>query len=168
MNFIHVYALVVNGAKLSKNGGLLMSIKRTGSLEQALNRLVSSNDQYVKAGVLEGSKYPDGTSVATVAYKNEYGFKNIPSRPFMRTTVREQKEAWVELTKKGIKSGYTLEHTLDLVGLSMQNEIQYSIMIWSQPPNAPYTIKKKGQNSPLRDSMLLHDSIKYEVVDGKL
>jgi hypothetical protein len=145
-----------------------VSIKRTGSLDQALNRLVSSNDQYVKAGVMPGSKYPDGTSVATVAYKNEYGFKNIPSRPFIRTTVREQKAAWVELTKKGIKAGYTLEHTLNLVGLSMQNEIQYSIMIWSQPPNAPYTIKKKGQNSPLRDSLLMHDSIKYEVVEGKL
>lgn len=145
-----------------------MSVKRIGSLDQALNRLVSRNDQYVKAGVMAGSKYPDGTSVATVAYKNEYGWKNIPSRAFMRTTVSEQKEAWVELTKKGIKAGYTLEHTLNLVGLSMQNEIQYSIMIWSEPPNAPATIAKKGQNSPLRDTMLLHDSIKYEIVEGKL
>ncbi|WMC00442.1 tail completion or Neck1 protein [Acinetobacter phage Ab69] len=57
MNFIHVYAFVVNNAKLSKSGGLLMSIKRTGSLDQALNRLISSNDQYVKAGVMPGSKY---------------------------------------------------------------------------------------------------------------
>ncbi|WP_236513430.1 hypothetical protein [Escherichia coli] len=145
-----------------------MSIKKTGSLDQALNRLISSNDQYVKAGVMPGSKYPDGTSVATVAYKNEYGFKNIPSRPFMRTTVREQKDAWVELTKKGIKAGYTLEHTLNLVGLSMQNEIQYSIMIWSEPPNAPATIAAKGFDAPLRDSLLMHDSIKYEVVEGKL
>lgn len=145
-----------------------MSIKRTGSLDQALNRLISSNDQYVKAGVMPGSKYEDGTNVATVAYKNEYGFKNIPSRPFMRTTVREQKAAWVELTKKGIKAGYTLEHTLNLVGLQMQQDIQYSIISWTTPPNAPYTIAKKGKNSPLRDTMLLRDSIKYEVVEGKL
>ncbi|CCH57743.1 tail completion or Neck1 protein [Acinetobacter phage AP22] len=145
-----------------------MSVKRSGSLDQALNRLVSSNEQYVKAGVMAGSKYPDGTNVATVAYKNEYGWKNIPSRAFMRTTVREQKENWVELTKKGIKAGYTLEHTLSLVGASMQTEIQYSIMIWSDPPNAPATIAKKGQNSPLRDTLLMHDSIKYELVEGKL
>lgn len=145
-----------------------MSIRRTGSLDQALNRLISSNDHYVKAGVMPGSKYPDGTNVATVAYKNEYGFKNIPSRPFIRTTIREQKAAWVELTKKGIKAGYTLEHTLNLVGLSMQNEIQYSIMTWSQPPNAPATIAAKGFDAPLRDSFLMHDSIKYEVVEGKL
>ncbi|WNT46033.1 putative RNA polymerase [Acinetobacter phage P115] len=149
-------------------GLFIMSIKRTGSLDQALNRLISSNDQYVKAGVMPGSKYPDGTSVATVAYKNEYGFKNIPSRPFMRTTVREQKAAWVELTKKGIKAGYTLEHTLNLVGLSMQNEIQYSIMSWTNPPNAPATIAAKGFDAPLRQSLLMHDSIKYEVVEGKL
>ena len=145
-----------------------MSIKRTGSLDQALNRLVSSNEQYVKAGVMAGSKYPDGTNVATVAYKNEYGWKNIPSRAFMRTTGREQKAAWVELTKKGIKAGYTLEHTLSLVGASMQTEIQYSIMTWSEPPNAQSTVAKKGFDAPLRDSMLMHDSIKYEVVEGKL
>jgi hypothetical protein len=145
-----------------------MTIKRTGSLDQALNRLISSNDQYVKAGVLEGSKYPDGTSVATVAYKNEYGFKNIPSRPFIRTTVREQKAAWVELTKKGIKAGYTLEHTLNLVGASMQTEIQYSITIWSDPPNAPSTVAKKGFQKPLIDTSLMRDSIKYEVVEGKM
>lgn len=145
-----------------------MSVKRTGSLDQALNRLVSSNDQYVKAGVMAGSKYPDGTSVATVAYKNEYGWKNIPSRAFIRTTVREQKSAWVELTKKGIKAGYTLEHTLNLIGASMQTEIQYSIMTFTNPPNAPATIAIKGYDAPLRQSLLLHDSIKYEVMDGKL
>lgn len=145
-----------------------MTIKRTGSLDQALNRLISSNDQYVKAGVMPGSKYEDGTSVATVAYKNEYGFKNIPSRPFIRTTVREQKAAWVELTKKGIKAGYTLEHTLDLVGMQMQKDIQYSIITWTTPPNAPYTIAKKGTDSPLRDSLIMHDSITYELIEGKL
>lgn len=145
-----------------------MSIKRTGSLDQALNRLLASDKMHVKAGIMEGSKYPDGTSVATVAYNNEYGSENIPSRAFIRTTVREQKAAWVELTKKGIKAGYTLEHTLNLVGLSMQNEIQYSITIWSDPPNAPSTVAKKGFQKPLIDTSLMRDSIKYEVVEGKL
>ncbi|UYL86081.1 putative RNA polymerase [Acinetobacter phage vB_AbaM_BP10] len=145
-----------------------MSIKRTGSLDQALNRLISSNDQYVKAGVLEGSKYPDGTSVATVAYKNEYGFKNIPSRPFFRQTIKEQKAAWANLMKQGFKAGYSLEKCFGLVGTQMQTDIQYSIMTWTTPPNAPTTIAAKGFDAPLRDTMLMHDSIKYEVVDGKL
>lgn len=145
-----------------------MSIKRTGSLDQALNRLLSSNDMHVKVGVLDNSKYPDGTSVATVAYKNEYGFKNIPSRPFFRQTIQEQKKNWSVLMMDGIAAGYDLEKCFGLVGLSMQNDIQYSIMTWTTPPNAPYTIAKKGFSAPLRDTMLMHDSIKYEIAEGTL
>lgn len=145
-----------------------MSIKKKGSLDQALNRLLTRNDQYVKAGVMAGSKYPDGTNVATVAYKSEYGFKNIPSRAFIRTTVKEQKENWAKLAQQGAKAGYSIEKILGLVGTQMQTDIQYSIMTWELPPNAPATIAKKHFNAPLRDTMLLHDSIKYEVVEGKL
>lgn len=145
-----------------------MSIKRTGSLDQYLNRLLASKAQHVKVGVLDNSKYPDGTSVATVAYKNEYGWKNIPPRPFFRDTVKEQKKAWAELAQKGFKAGYTVDKILSLVGLQMQGDIQYSILTWTNPPNAPATIAKKGKNSPLRDTLLLHDSIKSEVVEGSL
>lgn len=145
-----------------------MSVKRTGSLDQALNRLLSSNDMHVKVGVLDNSKYPDGTSVATVAYKNEYGFKNIPSRPFFRQTIQEQKKNWSVLMMDGIAAEYDLEKCFGLVGTQMQGDIQYSIMTWTTPPNAPYTIAKKHFNAPLRDSLLMHDSIKYEVVEGKL
>lgn len=145
-----------------------MTVKKTGSLDQALNRLLVKNEQHVKVGILDNSKYPDGTSVATVAYKNEYGFKNIPSRPFFRQTIKEQKAAWSALMVKGIKAGYTVEHALGLVGLSMQNEIQHSIMTWQSPPNAPATIAKKKFNAPLRHTLLMHDSIKFELVEGKL
>ena len=132
-----------------------MSIKRTGSLDQALNRLLSSNDMHVKVGVLDNSKYPDGTSVATVAFKNEYGFKNIPSRPFFRQTIQEQKKAWALLMQQGFKAGYTLEKCFGLVGTAMQNDIQMSITQWTTPPNAPYTIAKKGFDKPLIDSSLM-------------
>lgn len=140
-------------------------IKKTGSLDQALNRILASKNAHVKVGVMPNSKYEDGTYVATVAFKNEYGFENIPSRPFMRSTVDEQRKAWVEMTKKGIKAGYTIDHTLNLVGLQMQQDIQHSIMTWVSPPNSAYTVAKKGFNSPLRQSLLMHDSITYELED---
>lgn len=142
-----------------------MAIKISGSLDQALNRLVSSNAQHVKVGVMENSTYPDGTKVATVAYKNEYGFKNIPSRPFFRDTIAEHKKAWGELAVKGARAGYTIEKILGLVGMQMQQDIQYTIMTFTTPNNAPSTIKKKGFDSPLRETLLLHDSITYKVED---
>lgn len=140
-----------------------MGIIRKGSLDQALNRLVSSKEQHVKVGVLDNSKYPDGTSVATVAFWNEYGTNKIPPRPFFRNTIAEQKKEWVALAKDAIRMGYTIEHTLGLVGAKMQTDIQYSIMTWTTPKNADYTIAMKGVNAPLRHTLLMHDSIKFEV-----
>jgi hypothetical protein len=141
-----------------------MSVKRTGSLDQALNRLVSSKEQHVKVGILDNSKYPDGTSVATVAFWNEYGTSKIPPRPFFRNTIAEQKKEWVALAKDAIRMGYTIEHTLGLVGAKMQTDIQYSIMTFTTPKNAPYTVAMKGVNAPLRHTLLMHDSIKFEVM----
>lgn len=143
-----------------------MPLIRQGSLDQALNRLVSRKEQHVKVGILDNSKYPDGTSVATVAFMNEYGTSKIPPRPFFRQTISEQKSNWTQLAKDAIKMGYSIEHTLGLVGAQMQTDLQYSIMTWTTPPNAPYTVMKKGVNSPLRHTLLMHDSIKFEVMDN--
>lgn len=153
--------------------GFFMSVKTIGSLDQALNRLVSSNAKHVQVGVIDNSKYPDGTSVASVAFWNEYGTRKngkqwIPPRPAIRNTVKEQKEAWAALARQGIKAGYSIEKMLGLVGAQMQTDIQYSIITFSTPPNAAYTIAKKKFNAPLRDTMLYHDSIKFEVADGSL
>ena len=145
-----------------------MSVKHTGSLDQALNRLLTSNELHVKVGILENSKYPDGTSVPTVAYKNEYGWANIPPRPFFRDTIKEQKSNWVDLAKRAIGAGYGMDKVLGLVGTQMQNDIQHSIMTWTTPPNSAYTVAMKGFNAPLRQSLLMHDSVKYEVAEGKM
>ena len=145
-----------------------MTIKRTGSLDQALNRLLVSDKLHVKVGILENSKYPDGTSVPTVAYKNEYGWANIPPRPFFRDTIKQNKSAWSELAKRGIAAGYSMDKILGLVGTSMQNDIQMSITQWRTPPNSAYTVAIKGFNKPLIHTSLLRDSIKYEIIEGKL
>lgn len=143
-----------------------MAIERKGSLEKALNRLLVSDKQHVKVGVLDNSKYPDGTSVASVAFWNEYGTKTTPSRPFIRTAVKDNKAVWSKMTIQGIRAGYDMEKVFGLVGTQMQQDLQMNIMTWTTPPNAPYTVKMKGFQAPLRNTMLLHDSIKYEVADG--
>ena len=140
-----------------------MSISTKGSLSQALNRLVSSKQQHVQVGVLDGSKYPDGTSVASVAFWNEYGTKKSPPRPFFRQTISQNKSDWVELATKSLRAGYSVEHMLGLVGAQMQTDIQFSIMTWTTPPNSAYTEAMKGFNAPLRNTLLMHDSIKSVV-----
>lgn len=145
-----------------------MSIKRTGSLDQALNRFITTDKAHVRVGVLEGSKYPDGTNVASVAFWNEYGTRTAPPRPFFRDTIKNEKQNWSALATKAIRMGYTVEHMLGLVGSAMQTDIQHSIMTWTTPRNSDYTIAVKGYDAPLRNTMLLHDSIKFEVSDESL
>lgn len=146
--------------------GHAMAITRKGSLSQALNRYLIKGNPQVKVGILDNSKYPDGTSVATVAFWNEYGTRRAPPRPFFRNTIAEQKTNWTKLAKDAIKMGYSIEHTLGLVGAQMQTDLQYSIMTFTTPKNADYTEKVKGFNAPLRHTLLMHDSIKFEVVDN--
>ena len=145
-----------------------MSVSTKGSLAQALNRLVSSDARHVQVGVIDNSRYPDGTSVASVAFWNEYGTKTAPARPFFRDTIKEKKQTWVALATQAIKAGYTVDHMLGLVGAQMMTDVQFSIMTFTTPPNATYTVAKKGFQAPLRNTMLMHDSIKFDVADGKL
>ena len=45
----------------------------------------------LRVGFLEGATYPDGTTVAEVAAKNEYGAVGVPMRPFFRTMVKSKR-----------------------------------------------------------------------------
>ena len=142
-------------------------VKRTGDgLANYLKKLVpESNGAYVKVGVLENSKYPDGTPVPLVAFWNEYGTRTAPSRPFFRDTIEQNKKNWSDMTKRGIAKGLPITEILGLVGLQMQTDIQTAIMTFADPPNAASTVAKKKVQAPLRESMLMHDSIKSEVVE---
>ena len=119
----------------------------------------------VRVGVLENATYPDGTPVAMVAFWNEYGTKRIPPRPFFRTTVSEQKKNWVLSVQNLMKIHNDPKQVMGLIGVHMQEQIVQSINTWSDPPNAPYTIEKKGSSKPLIETGVLMRSIKSEVGD---
>ena len=142
-------------------------VKRSGDgLANYLKKLApESNGAYVKVGVLENSKYPDGTPVPLVAFWNEYGTRTAPSRPFFRDTIEQNKKNWSDMTKRGIAKGLPITEILGLVGLQMQTDIQTAIMTFTDPENKASTVAKKKVQAPLRETMLLYDSIKSEVVE---
>ena len=142
-------------------------VKRTGQgLANYLKKLApESTGAHVKVGVLENSKYPDGTPVPLVAFWNEYGTRTAPPRPFFRDTIEQNKKNWSEKVVSDAKKGLNVTQILGSVGLLMQTNIQTAIMTFTDPPNADSTVSKKGTNSPLRETMLLYDSIKSEVVE---
>lgn len=125
----------------------------------------------VRVGILETQTYPtkDGkgdVSVAQVAYWNEYGTANIPARPFFRNTIAEKQDEWAD------NAASILQHAdgdvgkaLALIGEGVKGDIVETIQNFSEPENAPSTVKKKGFNKPLIDTGDLWRAIQSEVVE---
>lgn len=183
-------------------------MKKKGSLSKALEKYKDMNAS-VRVGVLEDATYPDGTSVAQVAFWNEYGavanipahtrkiyrsinnktgefnkggrfvktsksnFETtvnvpahtviIPARPFFRYTVNENRKNWVLSTKNLMKLHKDPQKVMGLMGEHIKGQIVQSIVSWSDPPNAPYTIAKKKFNKPLIDTGQMSRSISWEL-----
>lgn len=91
----------------------------------------------------------------------------IPSRPFFRTAIAQNKQKWVDMAMKMLQSGqYDADMVLKKIGKQMQEDIQKSIVDWKEPPNAASTIRKKGgRDNPLIDSRQMLNSVDYEIVN---
>ena len=137
-------------------------MKKVGSLASALKKYSEMNAS-VRVGVLESATYPDGTPVAMVAFWNEYGTKTSPVRAFFRTTVSDQKKNWVLSVQNLMKMHDDPKKVMGLIGEHMRGQIVQSINTWTDPPNAPYTVRMKGFQKPLVDSGQLMRSISFEV-----
>lgn len=135
-------------------------MKRTKSWDKA----PSYDGGSVRAGLLETAIYEDGTPVAQVGFWNEYGTRNIPPRPFMRSVIEQDGQQWAQYLGKLIKTEDTGK-ALNVVGAEMAGAITGSILQFTTPPNAPSTIRKKGFNKPLIDTGVMSRSVSWEVQD---
>lgn len=141
-------------------------MKKVGSLASALKKYSDMNAS-VRVGVLESATYPDGTPVAMVAFWNEYGTKTSPVRAFFRTTVSDQKKNWVLSVQNLMKMHDDPKKVMGLIGEHMRGQIVQSINTWTDPPNAPYTVRMKGFNKPLVEHGIMMRSISYEVSENE-
>lgn len=131
----------------------------------------------LRVGYLEGSTYPDGTSVPMVAAVNEYGrmvkskdgdYFQMP-RPSFRNMIAKRSPRWAEqLGKIAVAADYDMKLTLDRMGQLMVGQLQGSIRELVSPPLAESTIKAKGFSKPLIDTAIMINSVSYEVTaDGE-
>ena len=120
----------------------------------------------LEVGFFEGSTYPDGTSVPLVAITNEFGkpAHNQPPRPFMRNTIAAHQQEWGPgLGAALMENGYDTAPALDLLGSSIADQIRGTILNFTTPPDAPTTIKRKGFDSPLRETMDMTRAVGHRV-----
>jgi hypothetical protein len=126
-----------------------------------------ANPKTLQVGFLEGSTYPDGTSVPMVAAIQEFGAKNIPARPFFRNAIAQNKDSWGGTLTKLLKaSDLDATKALNGMGMVMKEQVQQSIIELTDPPLAPATIKRKGFAKPLIDKSVMLNSVDFNVKDG--
>ncbi len=107
--------------------------------------------------------------VCDVAICNELGVpsKNIPSRPFLRKSVDENKEeieTFLKLQAKRVMNGVPAEKILKETGDFQAKLIQKKIENGSYEENKEATIKrKKGSDKPLIDTGTMRQSVHYVI-----
>ncbi|VEB99948.1 Uncharacterised protein [Cedecea lapagei] len=131
------------------------------------------NASEVKAGFYSGATYPDGTSVAMVAARNEYGdpANNQPPRPFFRNAITNKQEEWKGSISRGLASGIDAKGVLEVVGAQIKGDIQESISELMEPALSPVTIhrrrtrkeRKNDSTKPLVDTGVMFSDVNYEV-----
>lgn len=154
--------------KSGKHGAATLAYTDSG-LTDLLAELEALDSLVLSVGVLGGERYPDGTSVATVAAILEFGSDDNPARPFMRRAVEANasKIAAVQSLELGrVAMGeQTAVGALAAIGKAIAGYMVEGIdraSSWAAP-NAPTTIKSKGSSSPLRETGKLRASISWVI-----
>jgi hypothetical protein len=104
----------------------------------------------LRAGFLEGAKYPDGTSVPMVAAIQEFGAPaaSIPPRPYFRPVIAAGSEEWGDIIAEQLPAqGYEAATVLGLVGEVIKGEIQDSIAKVDSPALSPITLMLRKMRS---------------------
>lgn len=109
-----------------------------------------------------------GEPVAEVAAKNEYGSpaEKIPERPFFRRALAKAEGDLPRVLASAVDRDVMAMGLAgaDVVGLWVAGRIQREIRDLREPPNAPYTIEKKGSDNPLIDTGTMRTSVTWRVV----
>ena len=137
-------------------------------LEAYLKKLAKQADKSatLRVGFLEGSTYPDGTSVPMVAAIQEFGApsKGIPPRPFFRRMIAEKQDTWGPAIGDMLKANnFDAEKTLGNAGATIKGQLQRSIEDLTDPPLAPATVAAKGFDKPLIDTSVMLKSVSFDV-----
>ena len=120
-------------------------------------------DMVAQVGFPSGKNYADGKPIAQVAAQNEFGAPamRIPPRPFMRPTIKEQKDNWTKQLAGGVKQvvlgKMSAFDVLFAVGELAASDMKAKIASIYSPKLAPYTLKQRqergnGSTKPLVDT----------------
>ncbi len=161
---------------------LVADVKTNGELFRLLSKMTSIKGG-MRVGFYPTATYPDGESVAYVAYLNEYGTATIPPRPFMERTAAKHNKKWTRgienhILRNGIDQAVITE-AFEMAGQVAVGDVKRTIADWpvTDPrSNAPSTIRRKRARTEsgrgtvgidpervLIDTGVMIASVEYEV-----
>ena len=104
----------------------------------------------LRVGFLEGSTYPDGTSVPMVAAIQEFGAPKagIPPRPYFRNLIAAKSGTWGDAVGNLLPAnGYDATKTLGQAGEGIKGQLQKSIKDTMEPALSPVTLMLRKMRS---------------------
>lgn len=151
-------------------------------LQQRIKQAKKMKGMKLEVGFFETATYPDGAKVAEVAVSNEFGVpsRNQPPRPFFRQAIANNKGDWMVGLKTMITNGEDIEIALGKIGERIKDDIQESIMNFTDPPLAKSTIRAKMRgdknrgipalseadaSKPLERTLQMRDSVEFKVTN---
>ena len=108
----------------------------------------SGGNSLLRVGFLESEPYPDGTSVAQVAFWNEYGTATSPPRPFFRNMIDQKKSGWGKKLGTALSlTGYDVNKAYGVMGDEIGNQLKQSIKETNAPALSSITVMLRGMLS---------------------
>lgn len=126
-------------------------------------------NKYATVGIHEDAgNTEDGvmTQAQNGALQN-FGNDKIPARPWLIPGVESATPDVIDTIASGIEKGLPTDQIMEQVGAIAAGATQQYITDLRDPPNAPYTIKKKGSDNPLIDTGSMRSSVTYKVTSTK-
>lgn len=135
----------------------------------------------VKVGFTKGlGKHPGGSknspfkniaptaTIIEVAFWNEFGTDNIPERPFLRTTINENRANYISLVKnlmnRIVKGDMKADKAVAVLAEKAVMDVQTKIVTLQTPPNTELTKEWKGSSNPLIDTGTMRKSVSWAKV----
>lgn len=122
-------------------------VKLTGGekFEEALRDIARKIEASgtLRVGFLEGSTYPDGTSVPMVAVTQNYGApgRGIPPRPFFSKMIEDKAPNWAASFRQVLRAANNDgRHALELFGEGVAGQLREAIVTMTDPALSPVTL----------------------------
>lgn len=142
---------------VTNNGGT------SSTWEKKLRKIVKATPE-AQAGFTAAATYPNGISVAYVAYIQNKGAGGVPARPFMQRAVDDNQDKWrgqlVSMLKGRAAQNNAITRAYTAVAGEMKADIQDTIKKWewNDPrPNRLSTIRRKQAKAQKGENMVATD-----------